>query len=96
VEQTNGSEERAGARRPLDPVDLAWLQAAQRRGGRSNRDRYIALAVVVMLFLILLGIGVWLVSTVHANAPSALRLSLTGPPYSSSISVLPLSPLSRR
>jgi hypothetical protein len=52
----------------LDPVDLALLMRAQRPSGSDKTaSRYVALVVVIVLFAVLMGVGVWLVSHVHTT-----------------------------
>ena len=55
----------AGAAPALDAVDLALLGRA-RVQPRSGAVRYAALVVVFVMFAVLLGLGVWLSSRVHA------------------------------
>jgi hypothetical protein len=56
----------------LDAVDLALLHKHQQHAGRSEgpRTRYIALAVVFVLFAVLIGVGVWVASRAHAVSPT--------------------------
>jgi hypothetical protein len=49
----------------LDPVDLARMQRQHKAPSTVNGRRYLTLAVVVVLFAVLLGVGVYLASHVH-------------------------------
>jgi len=57
----------------FDAVDLARFKSARLSESRSPTTRYVALAIVFVVFAVLIGIGMWLVSHVHAAAlgPSA-------------------------
>jgi hypothetical protein len=56
-------------RRPLDPVDLARMRASAKGDARSPAVRYLTLVVVFLLFAVLIVMGVWLASHVHAVNP---------------------------
>jgi len=73
------------ARRGLDAVDLALLRSSRSTGARTQRTRYVALAVVFALFAVLIAIGMWLAAHVHgAASPGALidgAVSVTAPAW---------------
>jgi hypothetical protein len=54
----------------FDAVDLARFKSARLSAPRSPTTRYVTLAIVFVLFAVLIGIGMWLVSHVHAAALS--------------------------
>ena len=94
------------ARRPaLDPVDLA-VMASRTPGSRSPRtvqkgkssSRYTALIVVVLLFIVLLGLGVWLSARVHgtSSSPSGAAIEPVSVSLYASPLEVPPSPLSPR
>ena len=65
------------AGRGLDPVDLALMQRQQRGPATVNGRRYLTLAVVLVLFVVLLGVGVYLAAHAHAIT-SGLRHVASG------------------
>jgi hypothetical protein len=66
--------------RGLDAVDLARMRSQQQPGPRTPTTRYVTLAVVFVLFAVLIGIGMWLATHVHAGAlhAGALHAGVTG------------------
>ena len=56
--------------RALDAVDLARMRSSQLPGPRTPTTRYVTLAVVFVLFAVLIGVGMWLATHVHAAALS--------------------------
>jgi hypothetical protein len=52
----------------FDAVDLARFKSARMSESRSPTTRYVALAIVFVVFAVLIGIGMWLVSHVHSAA----------------------------
>ncbi len=59
--------------RGLDAVDLALLQSRRTSGTRPQTTRYVALAVVFVLFAMLIVMGMWLATHVHgAASPGAM------------------------
>ncbi len=71
-ERSDGTATHGGPTGPrgFDAVDLARLHSAQRAGSRSPTTRYVALALVFVLFAVLIGIGMWLATHVHGAALS--------------------------
>ena len=57
--------------RGLDAVDLALLRSSTSSAPRAPATRYVALAIVFVLFAVLTVIGMWLATHVHGAAPSA-------------------------
>jgi hypothetical protein len=57
--------------RGLDAVDLALLRSSASSAPRAPATRYVALAIVFVLFAVLTVIGMWLATRVHAGASSA-------------------------
>jgi uncharacterized membrane protein YecN with MAPEG domain len=57
--------------RPFDAVDLARMRATRSSTSNGANTRYVALAVVFVLFAVLIGIGMWLATHVHGAALSA-------------------------
>jgi len=55
-------------RRGLDAVDLALLRAPPPSSPRGPNTRYVALAIVFVLFAVLTVIGMWLATHVHSAA----------------------------
>ncbi len=53
-------------RRQLDAVDLALLRAPHVSKTQAQTTRYVALAVVFVLFAVLIVVGIWLATHVHA------------------------------
>ncbi len=80
VERLSGDPSGAGAgrgepvvRRQLDAVDLALLRAPRPSGAQAQTPRFVALAVVFVLFAVLILVGIWLATHVHAaTSPGAL------------------------
>jgi hypothetical protein len=73
VEQLpDGTAGGAGSASPrgLDAVDLALLRSPQLSGSSQPTSRYVALAIVFLLFAVLIGMGVWLASHMHNVALS--------------------------
>jgi hypothetical protein len=64
------------APRPFDAVDLARMRATRSSPSSGANTRYVALAVVFVLFAVLIGIGMWLATHVHgaASSPGPLLL----------------------
>jgi len=59
--------------RGLDAVDLALLRAQHTSGTRPQTTRYVALAIVFVLFAMLIVMGMWLATRVHgAASPGAM------------------------
>ena len=58
---------RHGAGPELDPVDIARLAATRRVERPQIATRWLALAVVVVLFVVLLIMGAWLAAHVHGS-----------------------------
>ncbi len=74
----------SGLPRGLDAVDLALLRSPRRSGSSNPTTRYVALAIVFLLFAVLIGMGMWLASHVHNAALSndtvgVIRLALRTP-----------------
>jgi hypothetical protein len=64
-----------GRARGLDAVDLARLRSPASSGPRSPAARYVALAIVFVLFAVLIGVGMWLATHVHGAAlPPSVHL----------------------
>ena len=61
----------------LDPVDLARLAGSPGRSGRQGDHRWVAMVMVVLLFVLLLAIGVVLATRITA-APGGLVRPLAG------------------
>jgi hypothetical protein len=61
--------------RAFDAVDLARMRAARSSPSGRSTIRYVALAVVFVLFAVLIGVGMWLATHVHGAAlsPGMLR-----------------------
>jgi len=85
-EGTAGTAGSAGSTplRGLDAVDLALLRSPQLSGSRPPTTRYVALAVVFVVFAVLIGMGMWLESHMHnaALAPhtaGVIRVALRAP-----------------
>jgi hypothetical protein len=78
-----------------DAVDLARMGAALKKPTRSpSRNRYTTLIVVVVLFAILLGLGIWLASRLHSSSPTSTVEAVRIAAYSSaSAPPSPFSPL---
>lgn len=79
VEQLpDGTSASAGSALPrgLDAVDLALLGSSRFSGSRAPTTRYVALAIVFLLFAVLIGMGMWLASHVHnaTLSPDAVRI----------------------
>jgi hypothetical protein len=68
VEQGSEGATSLGGARGLDAVDLARLRSPASSGSRSPTARYVALAIVFVLFAVLIGIGMWLATHVHGAA----------------------------
>ncbi len=73
--------------RGLDAVDLALLRSSATSAPRPPTTRYVALAIVFVLFAVLTVIGMWLATHVHAGASSAdavlgRSLALAATPWS--------------
>jgi hypothetical protein len=65
----------AAARRGLDAVDLALLRSSRSSTPRGPTTRYVALAIVFLLFAVLIGVGMWLSTHVHpASFPSRVTI----------------------
>ncbi len=64
----DGSGGAAAPARGLDAVDLALLRSSRSSGARTQRTRYVALAVVFALFAVLIAMGMWLAAHVHGAA----------------------------
>ena len=80
VEQGSGGQTSLGVARGLDAVDLARLQSRTSSGSRTPTARYVALAIVFVLFAVLIGIGMWLATHVHGAAlPLNVNLGRTAP-----------------
>jgi cobalamin biosynthesis Mg chelatase CobN len=76
-----------------DPVDIATMAAASRRSAKSPvTNRYVALAIVVLLFVMLLTVGIWLEGRIRSSGTSPGA----APSGHSSLSAPPPSPLSPR
>jgi len=59
--------------RGLDAVDLALLRSQRPSGTRPQATRYVALAIVFVLFAMLIVMGMWLATRVHgAASPGAM------------------------
>ena len=54
--------------RGLDAVDLALLRSQRTAGTRPQTTRYVALAIVFVLFAMLIVMGMWLATRVHGAA----------------------------
>jgi hypothetical protein len=52
----------------FDAVDLAWLRSSASPAQRGPGTRYVALAIVFVLFAVLIAVGMWLVTHVHGAA----------------------------
>ena len=61
--------------RTLDPVDLARLRSTSLSEAQNPTTRYVALAIVFVMFAVLIGLGMWLASHVH---PAALPSGING------------------
>ena len=61
--------------RALDPVDLAVMGRQQTASSSVNGRRYLTLAVVLVLFAVLLGVGVYLASHVHTITSGVQHLA---------------------
>jgi len=72
VDEPPPSDTGAGRSGTLDAVDLALLRSRPAVDAPKPAVRYAALAFVFILFAVLLGLGVWLGTHVHAagSAPS--------------------------
>jgi len=95
-----GGEAAASASRPsYDAVDLARMMASP-TGVRPARksSRYTALIMVVLAFIVLLGIGIWLATRVHATSsgPSGAAVAPVPMVAYASAPFGPPSPLSSR
>ena len=67
--------------RGFDAVDLARMRSQQLPGPRTPTTRYVTLAVVFVLFAVLIGIGMWLATHVHAvRCAGALHAGAHGRP----------------
>ncbi|HLI73086.1 MAG TPA: hypothetical protein VKU86_04340 [Acidimicrobiales bacterium] len=56
----------------LDPVDLAWLAARPRAEVQRSASRWVALAFVVVLFVVLLVLGAWLAARARSSGPAVI------------------------
>ncbi len=65
----NGTRPR---RSQLDPVDLAWLAARPRADVQRSASRWVALAFVVVLFVVLLVLGAWLAARARSSGPAVI------------------------
>jgi hypothetical protein len=74
VEQGSGGALTLGGARGLDAVDLALLHSRASSGARSPNARYVALAIVFVMFAVLIGIGMWLATHVHGAALPPSRI----------------------
>ena len=55
----------------LDPVDLARLMTPARPGAPNGSTRWVALAIVIAMFVVLLLVGAWLVGHVGTSGPGS-------------------------
>jgi hypothetical protein len=82
------------SRPAYDAVDLAWMMARSTGARRSHKSsRYAALIMVVLLFMVLLGIGIWLVTQVHSldsNPRNSVITPVSIGAYASVSEALPL------
>ncbi len=58
------------SRPPMDAVDLALMKVSTSPRRSAKSKRYRALILVALVFIVLLGIGVWLSTRVHTVTPS--------------------------
>ncbi len=56
----------------LDPVDLARLAARPRTEVQRSATRWVALAFVVVLFVVLLVLGAWLAARARSSGPAVV------------------------
>ena len=82
------------SRPPMDAVDVALMRVSAARAYHPRKSkRYTALILVAIVFIVLIGLGVWLATKVHSTNPNSnvtpgayISISTPGAPPS------PLSP----